>query len=139
VEQKKRDYKEVDKRVKTSAKEDKKKYLDEQAETAEKTAGRGDLKTHITSRRSYVGRCQHVTHITRIETTLHELDIDTSNITRDEIRKAIRKLKNNKAGGSDNIQAEMIKESEIISVEMLHALINKIWDEEYQGSGRKAS
>jgi hypothetical protein len=45
LEQKKRDYKEVDKRVKASAKADKKKYLDEQAETAEKAAGRSDLKT----------------------------------------------------------------------------------------------
>lgn len=33
-----------------------------------------------------------------------ELDIDTLDITRDEIRLAIKKLKNNKAAGTDNIR-----------------------------------
>jgi hypothetical protein len=45
-------------------------------------------------------------------------------------RKATRKVKNNKARGTDNIQAKMNKESETISVEMLYALFSKIWDEE---------
>ncbi|KAK3082656.1 hypothetical protein FSP39_001610 [Pinctada imbricata] len=59
-----------------------------------------------------------------------ELDIDISDITGEEIRIAIRKQKNNKAAGSNNIQAEMMKESENTSVEVLHILFNSIWKEE---------
>ena len=40
-----------------------------------------------------------------------ELDIDITDITREEIGRAIKKLKNNKAAGTDNIRAEMMKES----------------------------
>ena len=34
------------------------------------------------------------------------LDIDISDITREEIRRAIKKMNNNKAAGTDNFQAE---------------------------------
>lgn len=45
-----------------------------------------------------------------------ELDIDCSEITEEEIIRSIRKLKKNKATGSDNIKAEIIKESGDIHV-----------------------
>jgi hypothetical protein len=45
-----------------------------------------------------------VNHVDHSCTTVHR----KSYLMRNEIRKAIRKLKNNKARGSDNIQAEMV-------------------------------
>lgn len=44
-----------------------------------------------------------------------ELDIDCSEITEEEIIRSIRELKN-KAAGSDNIKAEIIRESGDIHV-----------------------
>lgn len=61
-----------------------------------------------------------------------ELDTECSEITEEEIRQYIRKLKRNKPTGSDNIKVEVIKESEDISANLLHTLFNKIW-------GRKVS
>lgn len=67
--------------------------------------------------------------MTRNQTTI-ELDIDCSEITEEDIRRSIRKLKRNKAAGPDNIKPEIIKESENISVSLLHTLFNTIWEEE---------
>lgn len=58
---------------------------------------------------------------------LTELDTECSEITEEEIRQYIRKLKRNKPTGSDNIKVEVIKESEDISANLLHTLFNKIW------------
>lgn len=56
-----------------------------------------------------------------------ELDTECSEVTEEEIRQYIRKLKRNKPTGSDNIKVEVIKESEDISANLLHPLFNKIW------------
>ena len=63
-------------------------------------------------------------------------DIPTSNsqehmedILREEVEAAIRNLKRRKAPGEDNIMAEMIQAGETCSVEMLHTLCNKIYQE----------
>lgn len=67
-----------------------------------------------------------------------ELDTECSEITEEEIRQYIRKLKKNKPTGSDNIKVEVIKESEDISANLLHPLFNKIWGKKVSGQQKKS-
>ena len=60
-----------------------------------------------------------------------ELDISYEPSTRAEDEKAIKSLKNNKAAGRDNILAEVLRADISTSVNMLHGLLLKIWDQEY--------
>ena len=48
----------------------------------------------------------------------------------EEVGCAIKKLKNNKAAGSDEISAEMIKAGGELARNKLHLLIAKIWKED---------
>jgi exonuclease III len=58
------------------------------------------------------------------------IDINESKIEREEIKQAIKMLKNGKAAGIDQIGAELIKSHLELSVEVLYILLNKIWIEE---------
>ena len=58
------------------------------------------------------------------------LSIHTGEITKLEIRKALRSLKNGKAAGVDNIPAEALKEGGAEIVDSLHELLNLVWKEE---------
>ena len=60
-----------------------------------------------------------------------EIDISCEPPTRAEVEKAIKSLKNNKSAGPDNIPAEVLKADISASVNMLHGLLIKIWDQEY--------
>ena len=60
-----------------------------------------------------------------------ELDISCEPPTRAEVEEAIKSLKNNKSAGPDNIPAEVLKADISTSVNMLHGLLVKIWDQEY--------
>nr|KAG5710457.1 hypothetical protein BaRGS_022275 [Batillaria attramentaria] len=55
------------------------------------------------------------------------LDISTNKITKQEIRKALKSLKNGKAAGEDNIPAEALKEGGEAIVDQLHVLLNLVW------------
>ena len=60
-----------------------------------------------------------------------EFNIRTGRITRIEIKNAIKKLKNGKAAGCDNIPSEPIKAGgDVTSEEVLLDLCNRIWSEE---------
>ncbi len=48
--------------------------------------------------------------------------------TETEVRNAIKKLKNNKAAGCDNINAEALKAGGGILVKWLHRVICKVWN-----------
>jgi hypothetical protein len=50
-------------------------------------------------------------------------------ILREEVKAAIGNVKKSKAQGEDNITAEMMQAGEECSVEMLHMLCNKIYQE----------
>jgi len=56
------------------------------------------------------------------------IDIVTEPITPDEIRQAINKLKNGKAAGIDEIQADLLKGADEIIVQMLTRLCINVWD-----------
>ena len=60
-----------------------------------------------------------------------EIDMSCEPPTRAEVEKAIKSLKNNKSAGPDNIPAEVLKADISASVNMLHGLLIKIWDQEY--------
>ena len=60
-----------------------------------------------------------------------DLPIDCSAPTKEEICRAIRKLKSGKASGPDGIPAEALKADVETTAEMLHSLFKKIWEEEH--------
>ena len=59
-----------------------------------------------------------------------ELPINCDAPSKAEIRKAITPLRNGKAAGPDSIPAEALKAGKETSVDMLHALVTKIWEKE---------
>ena len=59
-----------------------------------------------------------------------EFNIRIGRIARIEIKNAIKKLKNGRAPGCDNIPPEAIKAGEDTSEEVLLGLCNRIWSEE---------
>ena len=65
-----------------------------------------------------------------IQPATEDLPINCGLPTKDEIRKAIIQLKNRKSAGPDGIPAEALKADPTVSVEMLHSLFQKIWEEE---------
>ena len=52
---------------------------------------------------------------------------DTSEVTREEVEVAVRKLKNGKAPGSDEIVAELVKNGEQVVVDWLLELLRELW------------
>ena len=59
-----------------------------------------------------------------------DLPISVENTSKEDIKKAIRTLKNGKAAGPDGIPAEAIKADIDTATDILHNLFAKIWDEE---------
>ena len=59
-----------------------------------------------------------------------ELPINCDAPSKAEIRKAITSLRNGKTAGPDSIPAEALKAGKETSVDMLHALVTKIWEKE---------
>ena len=59
-----------------------------------------------------------------------DLEIDCGPPTKDEIKKAIKKLKNGKAAGPDGIPSEALKVDVEATAEILLPLFRKIWEEE---------
>ena len=58
------------------------------------------------------------------------LDINTNPPTKTEVTKAIKSLKSGKAAGPDGIPPEALKADIQTSTDMLHPLLNKIWEQE---------
>ncbi|VDO99705.1 unnamed protein product [Schistosoma curassoni] len=65
-----------------------------------------------------------------IEAAHTDLPIDVGSPTTEETGMAIRKIKNGKAAGPDNIPAEALKADVAVTARIHHILFNKIWDEE---------
>ncbi|VDP31611.1 unnamed protein product [Schistosoma margrebowiei] len=62
-----------------------------------------------------------------IEATHTDLPIDVNPLTTEEIRIAVRQIKNGKAAGPDNISAEALKSHIKVTTNMLQLLFKKIW------------
>ena len=66
-----------------------------------------------------------------------DLPINTNPPTKKEIEEAIRQIKSNKAAGPDHIPPETIKADMTTSVDILHTLFTKIWNENIPGDWKK--
>ncbi|VDP42613.1 unnamed protein product [Schistosoma curassoni] len=64
-----------------------------------------------------------------IEAVHTDLPIDVNPPTTEEIRMAIRQIKNGKAAGPDNIPTEALKSDIDVTTNMLYLLFKKIWEE----------
>jgi len=60
----------------------------------------------------------------------NSLSINSEHPSREEIRKAIKALRNGNAAGPDNIPPEAIKATEVELTEMLYRLFKAIWTPE---------
>ena len=58
----------------------------------------------------------------------HQLPINTDDFTEEEVRKAIKTLKNNKSPGFDGITAEMLKGGGDCIVSWMRCLCNQVWN-----------
>jgi hypothetical protein len=68
-----------------------------------------------------------------VETSMEEHQDSQEGIhlpTAEEMEEAIDKLKNNKAPGSDNTNAKLIKSSKPVLISILHKVIQKVWETE---------
>ncbi|VDP87383.1 unnamed protein product [Schistosoma mattheei] len=65
-----------------------------------------------------------------IEAAHTDLPIDVNPSTMEEIRMAVRQIKNEKAAGPDNIPAEALRSDIEVTTNMLHLLFKNIWEEE---------
>ena len=61
------------------------------------------------------------------DSTTHSLDINMEPFTEDEVRSAIKRLKNGKAAGIDKVQPELLKCAESV-VPRMTELCNMIWE-----------
>ena len=54
-------------------------------------------------------------------------DVETPDVTREEVEKAMKKLKNGKAAGNDNIAAELLKNGGEAMVDWVTELVQEVW------------
>ena len=54
-------------------------------------------------------------------------DVETPDVTREEVEKAMKKLKNGKAAGNDNISAELLKNGGEAMVDWVTELVQEVW------------
>jgi O-phosphoseryl-tRNA(Cys) synthetase len=74
--------------------------------------------------------CEPLNEDIDTENNIKELKIDTKPISKQEIRKAIKNMKNGKAPGPDNITAELLQADMETTVNILHKLLYEIWNTE---------
>ena len=55
------------------------------------------------------------------------LHIDTPEVTREEVERAVKKLQNGKAAGDDRIVAELVKSGGQTMMDWLVELIEEVW------------
>ena len=65
-----------------------------------------------------------------IEETTENLNITCGRISKEEIKRAIKKLKLGKAPGIDNIPSDVFKADNDATIDVLYSRLNEIWDKE---------
>jgi hypothetical protein len=74
--------------------------------------------------------CEPLNEDIDTENNMNELKIDTKPTRKQEIRIAIKNMKNGKASGLDNIRVELLQADMEITVNILHKLLYEIWNTE---------
>ena len=148
-------YWEKDKQVRTSARRDKRLYVERLAAEAEAAAERKDMKTvYLITRKLCVdrGQNQYLTlkaklerwwklfqqplnrydqpSLTDICVAEQDLDIELGPITVQEAKDAIKKLKYGKEPDNDNVCVEMLKAEEQEMPQLLQNILRDVWDNE---------
>jgi O-phosphoseryl-tRNA(Cys) synthetase len=72
--------------------------------------------------------CEPLNEDTDTENNMEELKIDMKPVSKQEIMKAIKNMKNGKASGPDNITAELLQADMETTVDILHKLLYEIWN-----------
>ena len=54
-------------------------------------------------------------------------NVETPDVTREEVEKAMTKLKNGKASGNDSIAVELLKNGEEAMVDWVTELVQEVW------------
>ena len=65
-----------------------------------------------------------------IEEATEDLNINCGRISKEEIKRAIKKLKLGKAPGIDNIPSDVLKADIGATTNVLYSMLNEIWDKE---------
>ena len=73
-----------------------------------------------------------------ISESTEDIQVNCGRISKEEIKRAIKKLKLGKAPGFDNIPPDILKADVSATAELLYGLLNKIWDTEEIPSEWKA-
>ena len=159
-------YKELNTKVKTLARRDKRNAMENMAMEAEEAAMRGEQRRMYNIMKQICGKfkgnyngpikdkqgkllvtqkeqeerwTQHFNEILNrpapdemadIPEAVEDLDIDTTSPTKEEIIRAIRLLKNGKAPGQDNLNAELFRADPELSASILQPLFEIIWEGE---------
>ena len=61
---------------------------------------------------------------------ISELEVEVEELTIEDVKKALRKLKNNKAAGTDGICPELIKYGGNVLLNRMYELVRQIWEQE---------
>jgi hypothetical protein len=161
------EYSSMDRTVKRKAREDKRKWLEDIAGEAERSAENGRMKDIYTATNVIANRkmrqskaiknkngqptkdaderkerwAEYFEEILNRDTPDNPIqdsevgqpeieDIDVSEITEEEIRRALRKAKNGKAPGIDEIPLELLNTNNDSTISELGKLFKEIWNEE---------
>ena len=162
----KTEYRNKDKEVKKSMRQDKRKWAENLASEAEEAAGNGRMKELYEITKKLCNEKGRTTNAVKdkagnlltddkgrkqrwkehfeevlnrptpsnpVENNVNDPvieDISTDYITKAEICEAIKKIKNGKAGGKDEITGELLKADMNTTIDQLESLFKAIWDQE---------
>ncbi|VDP45110.1 unnamed protein product [Schistosoma margrebowiei] len=119
------EYTEVNKQVKRSIRTDKRKYVEDLAKTAEKSAREGNMRQLWVDYLKELLNRPAPLNPPNIEAAPTDLPINVGPPTIGEISMAIRQIKSGKAAGLDNIPAEALKADKTTSAAAVDLNIHK--------------
>ncbi|XP_033109873.1 craniofacial development protein 2-like [Anneissia japonica] len=117
-------YKSKDKDVKRSARKDKRHYVETLADRAEEAAAMGNMNEVYKITKQLSNKYK-----TNPTPAINDLNIDTTSPSIEEIKSAIKAVKNGKACGNNSIHAEMLKAEVDLSSRIIYNLFEKIWSD----------
>ena len=59
---------------------------------------------------------------------INEVELEVEKLTKEDVKKAIRNLKNNKEAGTDRIHLELIKYGGNVLLNRMYELVREIWE-----------